>query len=123
MSVSNVARLLTFMFAGMAHLGCSPPEHRTAAVLADPGAAIGKRTTARINAGTEITAAMLRSVPLVKRGEVVRILLESGPMTISAVGQSQEDGGQGDLIRVQNIASKRVIFARVTGHSQVRVEF
>ncbi len=45
MSVSNVARLLTFMFAGMAHLGCSPPEHRTAAVRRGPPPSATPRLT------------------------------------------------------------------------------
>jgi len=95
----------------------------TAGVLTDAGEAVGKKATARLNPGTEITRQMLRTAPVVKKGEVVRIVLESGPMTISAVGLSQEDGGQGDLIRVQNVSSKKIIFARVMGAALVRVDF
>jgi len=95
----------------------------TAGTLTDAGDAVGKKATARLNPGTEITRQMLRTAPVVKKGEVVRIVLESGPMTISAVGLSQEDGGQGDLIRVQNVSSKKIIFARVMGAALVRVDF
>jgi flagella basal body P-ring formation protein FlgA len=92
-------------------------------VLSDINEVGGKKAAVRINAGTEITKRMLRSVPVVKRGEVVRIVLESGPMTISATGLCEEDGGQGDLIRVQNTSSKKTVFARVVGASLVKVDF
>ena len=95
----------------------------TTGVLTDAGEAVGKKAAVRLNAGTEITRQMLRSVPVVKKGEVVRIVLESGPMTISTVGLCQEDGGQGDLVRVQNLSSKKIIFARVMAQSLVKVEF
>ncbi|HNQ02925.1 MAG TPA: flagellar basal body P-ring formation chaperone FlgA, partial [Syntrophales bacterium] len=95
----------------------------TTGTLAEAGEAVGKKATAGLNAGTEITRQMLRSAPVVKKGEVVRIVLESGPMTISAVGLCQEDGGRGDLIRVQNVSSKKIIFARVMGTALVRVDF
>jgi len=95
----------------------------TAGTLTDAGDAVGKKATARLNPGTEITRQMLRTAPVEKKGEVVRIVLESGPMVISAVGLSQEDGAKGDLIRVQNISSKKIIFARVMGAALVRVDF
>jgi flagella basal body P-ring formation protein FlgA len=92
-------------------------------ILTDAAEVIGKKAVMRLNAGTEITRTMLRSAPVVKKGEVVRIVLESGPMVISAVGLCQEDGGKGDLVRVQNMSSKKIIFARVMGTSLVRVDF
>ena len=95
----------------------------TSGVVTDVNEIEGKKAAMRINAGTEITKHMLRSVPVVKKGEVVRILLESGPMSISAVGLCQEDGGQGDLVRVENTSSKKIIFARVMGRSTVKVDF
>jgi len=94
-----------------------------AGILTDAAEAVGKKAVMRLNAGTEISRTMLRSAPVVKKGEVVRIVLESGPMVISAVGLCQEDGGKGDLVRVQNISSKKIIFARVMGSSLVRVDF
>lgn len=95
----------------------------TTGVLTDAGEAVGKKAAMRLNAGTEITKQMLRSVPVVKKGEVVRVVLESGPMVISTVGLCQEDGGQGDLVRVQNLTSKKIIFARVMAASLVHVDF
>ena len=98
-------------------------DSASAATLSEAGEVIGKKATMRLNAGTEISRHMLRSVPVVKKGEVVRIVLENGPMVISTVGLCQEDGGQGDMVRVQNLSSKKIIFARVAGQSLVRVDF
>jgi len=95
----------------------------TSGVVTDVGEVMGKKATTRINPGTEITKYMLRAVPVVKKGEVVRIVLESGPMMISAIGLCEEDGGRGDLIRVQNTSSKKTVFARVMGASLVKVDF
>jgi flagella basal body P-ring formation protein FlgA len=92
-------------------------------VLSDINEVGGKKAAVRINAGTEITKHMIRSVPVVKKGEVVRIVLESGPMMISAMGLCEEDGARGDLIRVQNTSSKKTVFARVMGASLVKVDF
>jgi flagella basal body P-ring formation protein FlgA len=44
-------------------------------------------------------------------------------MMISAMGLCEEDGAQGDLIRVQNTSSKKTVFARVMGASLVKVDF
>jgi flagellar basal body P-ring formation protein FlgA len=92
-------------------------------VVTDVSEVVGKKASTRINPGTEITKHMLRSIPVVKKGEVVRIVLESGPMMISAMGLCEQDGGAGDLIRVQNTSSKKTVFARVLGASLVKVDF
>jgi flagella basal body P-ring formation protein FlgA len=95
----------------------------TSGVVTDVNEVGGKQAAMRINAGTEITKHMLRSIPVVKKGEVVRIILESGPMMISAMGLSEQDGGAGDLIRVKNTSSQKTVFARVMGASLVKVDF
>lgn len=91
--------------------------------LSDSQDVLGKRITSRVNPNTDIVRNMLRTVPLVKKGEMVRIVLENGPMSIVATGLSQEEGGRGDIIKVQNVASKKIIYARVMAHSLVRVDF
>jgi flagellar basal body P-ring formation protein FlgA len=91
--------------------------------LSDIQDVLGKRITSRVNPNTEIVRNMLRTIPLVKKGEMVRILLENGPMSIVATGLSQEEGGRGDIIKVQNMTSKKIIYARVMANSLVRIDF
>jgi flagella basal body P-ring formation protein FlgA len=71
----------------------------------------------------EIKRNMLKSVKTIKRGKMVKMLLESGPMMIVTFGLSEEDGSRGDFIRVKNISSNRIVQAKVIDDSSVRVDF
>jgi len=59
----------------------------------------------------------------VKRGKIVCINLERGPLKISTIGISEEDGARGAIIRVRNVSSNRMVYARVVGANTVQVEF
>lgn len=85
--------------------------------------AVGKRLYSNVMPHGEIRRNMLKSIATVKRGKVVKVMLESGPMTITTFGLSEEDGGHGDFIRVRNMSSNKTVFARVIDDSSVRVEY
>lgn len=84
---------------------------------------VGKRMDASIRPNTEITRNMLKEPIMIKRGNMVKIVLDTGTMQIATQGLSEEDGIQGAIIRVKNMSSKRTIYARVLGESLVGVEF
>jgi flagella basal body P-ring formation protein FlgA len=85
--------------------------------------AVGKYLYGDVRPNTEIKRSMLRSVKTIKRGKVVKMVLENGPMTIMTFGLCEEDGSRGDFIRVKNISSNKTVFARVLDSSSVRVEY
>jgi flagella basal body P-ring formation protein FlgA len=85
--------------------------------------AVGKYLYGDVRPNTEIKRSMLRSVKTIKRGKVVKMVLENGPMTIMTFGLCEEDGSRGDFIRVRNISSNKTVFARVLDSSSVRVEY
>lgn len=85
--------------------------------------AVGKKISTSVRPNMEITRNILRDCPLIKRGEPVRIVLDSGQLRVTATGISQEDGLKGEVIRVLNSSSKRVIHARVIDNALVRVDF
>jgi flagellar basal body P-ring formation protein FlgA len=91
--------------------------------LASMEAAAGKRLTIQVASGTEILATMLKEVPLVRRGKMVKMVFDNGPMQIVTVGMSEEDGIAGNIIRVKNITSNKVIYARVLSDSIVGIGF
>lgn len=91
--------------------------------LASPEEATGKRLAVPLAAGAEPLSAMLREVPLVRRGKLVKIVLDRGPMRITTVGLPEEDGVAGSIVRVRNVTSNRVIYARVLSDSLVGIEF
>jgi len=84
---------------------------------------VGNRTTRMLYPGTVIQAGMVTLPPLVRRGDLVKIVARKGPMTITATGMVKQQGAKGDLIRVINTYSNRMITARVTGPGSVAVEF
>ena len=93
---------------------------RTIATLEE---ALGKRVASSIRPNHEITRTMLREVPLVKKGRVVKMVLNNGTINITTLGQIQEDGRMGSSVRVKNISSQRIVYARVVGESLVQVDF
>jgi len=95
------------------------PQNR----LSDLKEAVGKKLTVSVNPHMEITKNVLKDCPIVRRNQPVRIVLDNGVLCITASGVSQEDGILGDVVRVQNTTSKRVIHARVTGDALVAVDF
>ncbi len=93
-------------------------------VITDINDVLGKRLCTTIRQpNAVITRNMLRKPVMIKRGKLVRIVLEKGPLTITTIGLSEQDGSQGDIIRVKNIASKNIIYARVKAPSLVQVDF
>jgi flagella basal body P-ring formation protein FlgA len=84
---------------------------------------VGKHLYSDVRQNTEIKRNMLKSVKTIKRGKMVKIVLESGPMTIMTFGLCEEDGNRGDFIKVRNTSSNKTFYARVVDDSSVRIEF
>ena len=85
--------------------------------------AVGKRLYSDVMQNSEIKRNMLRSVKTIKRGKLVKVVLESGPMTIMTFGLCEEDGSRGDFIKVRNTSSNKTIYARVLDDSSVMIEY
>ena len=85
--------------------------------------ALGNRATRMIYPNTVLQSSMMASPPLVQRGDIVKIVADAGPMTITATGMVKQRGRKGEIVRVMNTDSRRVILARVTGPGAVKVDF
>ncbi|MGA3207215.1 MAG: flagellar basal body P-ring formation chaperone FlgA [Syntrophales bacterium] len=84
---------------------------------------VGKQPYNDIRQNMEIKRNMLKDVKTMKRGKMVKMVLESGPMMIVTFGICEEDGSRGDYIKIRNTSSNKMVYARVTDDSSVRVEF
>jgi flagella basal body P-ring formation protein FlgA len=84
---------------------------------------IGKHPYSDIRQNMEIKRNMLKTVKTIKRGKMVKMVLESGPLMIVTFGLSEEDGSRGDFIKVKNISSNKIVYAKVIDDSSVRVDF
>jgi len=72
--------------------------------------------------GTILTPRMLKMITLVHRGKTVIIKANNSSLQVSMGGKALMDGAAGDRIRVQNLRSKRIIEATVSGANQVTVD-
>lgn len=92
-------------------------------IISDPGEVVGKKLRRSVKPNTEITGNIVEDIPVVEKGKPVKIVVESGLLGMTTFGISEQDGMRGELIRVKNITSKKMIYARVMGNSLVKVEF
>lgn len=92
-------------------------------VVTSPAEVIGKALAMNLQPDSEITRNNVKELLLIKKGSVVRILYDNGHLNVTTVGISEEDGVTDALIRVKNVSSNKIIYARVASESLVKVEF
>lgn len=83
--------------------------------------AIGMGVKRPIAQGRPIFSQQLEQPILIRRGESVIISAESGILAVKMTGTALADGRRGELIRVKNLTSARIIDARVIAPGQVTV--
>ncbi|MCH4875725.1 flagellar basal body P-ring formation protein FlgA [Pseudomonas sp. TMW22091] len=69
----------------------------------------------RIRADQALTQEMLTSPWLVRRGQRVTMQARHGAIQANTEGEALTDGRKGDVIRVKNVTSGKIIEAQVTG--------
>ncbi len=94
---------------------------RISGYLSDTDKVIGQTARQPISAGTPLSESVVNKPVVVKRGAGVNIVARTGEMTVSASGMALQDGREGEIIRVQNLVSKRVLNARVVNANTVEV--
>jgi len=92
-------------------------------VITNPEAVIGQRTKRAIGAQTPLRADVVELPPLVKRGDLVVIIVETNGLKITARGLVKKKGRLGERIPVVNVDSKKVLYARVIDSNTVKVDF
>ncbi|MFO7569590.1 MAG: flagellar basal body P-ring formation chaperone FlgA [Smithellaceae bacterium] len=85
--------------------------------------AVGKSLNAIVRPGSRITRSMLKDIFPVQRGKRVQVVLDNGIMTMVMNGLAEEDGAEDAMIRVRNLSSNKIIYARVVGQGTVRIDF
>ncbi len=97
-------------------------ERVPANALTDPAAFVGLSPKRSLTPGRPVLADDLGPPIIVTRGALVTMQVINPNMRLMATGRAQEPGALGDAIRVQNIQSRLVIEAVVTGPGQVAVQ-
>ncbi|MBI1327379.1 MAG: flagellar basal body P-ring formation protein FlgA [Alphaproteobacteria bacterium] len=83
---------------------------------------IGKQVKRLVTLNRPIRNNELMNPMMVNRGDEVLMVFKEGPLNLTAKGKVQQDGSQGDLVRVVNTSTRRTLDAIVTGDRIVTVE-
>ncbi len=84
---------------------------------------VGKRLRRGMRRGEAFISSYLEDIPLVRSGSPVYIIAESGFLRVTAIGRALESGKKGDIIRVRNISSKKIVYGEVVEKGIVKVRF
>jgi flagellar basal body P-ring formation protein FlgA len=89
----------------------------------DPAEAIGKRVRVAMRGNMPLRADFLEKVPVVRYGQLVTIVAENGALRVTTAGMVKGSAGEGDLVTVQNLNSKKDLQGRVVDAGTVAVNF
>jgi len=93
-------------------------------IIFDCEEVLGKRAKRNIDANRVLRSGLIEFPPLVKRGDVVQLIAESGGLRITALGMvKQREGRRGERVRIENIDSKKSLYGRVLDAKTVKVDF
>jgi len=91
--------------------------------LSELGQALGKEARTAVAAGTPLTSQALADPLLVRRGDVVTVVVESPGMRLSVPGEALEAGAAGTAVRVRNRNSQQEIAGQVVERGLVLVQY
>jgi len=83
----------------------------------------GKRMTLSVNGQEILRQGMVEVSPLVKKGDRVILLIENPSFKITTLGETQEEGREGERIKVVNISTKKETYGRVLDAQTVQIDF
>jgi flagella basal body P-ring formation protein FlgA len=82
----------------------------------------GMQTSRFINAGQALTYSDLKKETILKRGQIVKVLVGNQSFEVSMSGQAEEAGALGDIVKIKNLDSQKVFAAKVVERGVVRIE-
>ena len=84
---------------------------------------VGFEAVRNLVEGREIRINSLRKAAMVKKGDQVTLVAESGPMKITAPGIAREKGFKDSLVQVLNLQTKKTVFGQVVDSQTIKVNF
>ncbi|HEU0196841.1 MAG TPA: flagellar basal body P-ring formation chaperone FlgA [Nevskiaceae bacterium] len=89
--------------------------------FSDPATAVGAIAARPLPAGAVLSTSDVRAAPVIRRGQSVTLEYRTGALTVSALGQALGNGAPGQIVRVQNAGSHRIISGVVDAQGRVQV--
>lgn len=89
--------------------------------ITDINKVLGLAARRSVGTGIILDSSMITKPVILQRGQTVTIVAQRGGIEIRTSGVARQDGYEGQLIRVQNIDSKKMLSAKVINSETVRV--
>ena len=83
---------------------------------------IGKKLKRRVLAEAVLTPAMLKNPQLIRRGQKITIMAQSGLMTVRMKGKALDNGAVGERIKVLNVKSRKKMEGVITSSGEVKID-
>lgn len=98
-----------------------PEERINVGVVTDSSQIVGRELRRDIAEGEVLHTHDVIPPRLITRGSLVTIKIETPYMVLSAQGKALQDGTHGDVVKIMNLQSNRMIEGTVDGPGSVRV--
>jgi flagella basal body P-ring formation protein FlgA len=81
----------------------------------------GAVTRKTVNASIQIETGDVRQESFIRAGSTVTMVARSNGLGVEVKGIAMQRGGMGDIIRVKNLSSKKILKARIIGEDRVEI--
>ncbi|WP_047244382.1 flagellar basal body P-ring formation chaperone FlgA [Chromobacterium subtsugae] len=98
------------------------PVSEPADLFGQASTPLGLAPRAALSQGQLLRRKQLQAPQLVKRGDEVRIVARQDGIEVSNAGEALANGRMGEVIRVRNVGSGKVISARVSAGGEVEAQ-
>jgi len=83
----------------------------------------GKTASVSILPYTILTEDMVETPPTIKQGSVVKLFIETNGFRIVTKGLAQQTGYTGEVIKVKNLESKKILYGEIINSDKVQITF
>ena len=111
----------TIELAALKQVNLIPGKHKPDAMATRSEELEGKVAKRTLLPGRYIPTAAIRDAWLVEQGASVQVYFTAGALTISATGVTLQPGAAGDLIKIRNIDSGKIISGTVMADGTIKV--
>lgn len=84
---------------------------------------VGMKLRSMVRSGAPIKSNQLEKVPVIRSGQLVTIVAENDGFRITVTGRAKSAGGVGDVIKVENLDSRKQFPARIVDSATVEAGF
>lgn len=82
---------------------------------------VGKEASRTLPAGKPVALSSVRQPVLVRRGDVVTVIVRAAGIRVRTQARARDDGARGELVAVESLSDRRTYFAQVSGIREVEV--